>query len=259
MIEQALGNIDQARKFIDEAVEKYPQSLGLWRMSIRLESEENNDLPKARALLERAFKACGERARLMIADADLDMKEERYTKARTTLQEARDRFPDSEEVWLESIRLERLAKNEKIAAFLCASGLQRHQKSGRLWAEAIFAEPVHGRKKKSMEAFTVCDQDETVVVAIACVFMAELKVEKARKWFSRGTGYEPLNGDPWAYYYKFEKSMNTDEANKVMNKCAAVQPNKGIHWKAVARRSENWFLNTTEMLEKVSKEIEFPK
>jgi len=258
MVEQALGHIELARSFLNEAVEKYPKSLGLWQMGIRLESEENNDIPAARFLLERAFKACGDRARLMISSADLDIKEEKYTKARTTLQEARNKYPDSEEVWLESIRLEKLAKNDKAASFLCASALQKCPKSGRLWSEAIFMEQPHNRKKKSMEAFTACEQDETVVVAIACMFYAELKVEKARRWFNRGTNYNTLNGDPWAYYYKFERSMETKQAEEVLKKCATVQPRKGLHWKSIARRSENWFLATAEMLEKVANEITFP-
>lgn len=258
MIEQALGNIETARNYIEQAIRHYPTSLGLWRMGIRLESEENKDIDRAKSLLERAFKACGDRPRLMIASADLDIKEEKYTKARTILQEARDKYPENEEVWLESIRLEKLAKNERIAYSLCSNALQKCKKSGKLWAEAIFMEPVHARQRKSKEAFEVCGRDEIVVASIACIFLAELKVEKARKWFNMGVTQKPSDGDSWAYYYKFEKSMNETEAEHIQKKCEAAQPNKGLHWKKVARRSENWFLNIAEMLKKVSDEITFP-
>ncbi len=260
MVEQSLGHIDQARALLKDALEKYPTALQMWMLGIRLESEENHDLPKAKELLAKAQAACGEHFKLAVVSARLDIMEEAYTRARTTLQDARQKYVGNEDVLLESVRLEQKVGNEKIASFLINKGLQDCPRSGKLWSEAIMLEPLHLRKAKGMDALKVCDQDERVVVAVACLFWEDLKMEKARKWFARSVGYNPLNGDPWAFYYKFEKKTgNAEIAEEVRKKCAAAQPRKGEHWKAVAKMSKNWFLNTDEILEKVVESIKTPE
>jgi len=256
--ERALGNIKESREIFEDATKKFLNNIGLWLLGIRIESEENNDIEKARIILQNAKNNCGEHPRLVIMSAILDMKENLFTRARTTLQEARQKYPDNENIWLESIRLEKKSDNEKIASFLMSKALQACPKSGKLWAEAIFMEPIHARKNKSTEALKVCDRDEIVVTSIACLFWADLKVEKARKWFSRAVEYNPINGDPWAYYYKFEKSMESAEIRQVVKKFEAAQPRKGELWKKVAKKPENWFLTGEEILKKVAESINFP-
>ena len=69
-------------------------------------------------------------------------------------------MPLEEEIWLESIRLERRAGNEKMAESLMAKVLKDIPASGLLWAEEISTCSKTAQKSKSVEALKRCDNTQ---------------------------------------------------------------------------------------------------
>lgn len=78
---------------------------------------------------------------MFVSAAKFEIKNDAVARARTLLNKARIKLPDSEQVWLESIRLELASGNDKIAHHLLSRALQTCPDSGPLWALAIEMEP----------------------------------------------------------------------------------------------------------------------
>ena len=174
-------------------------------------------------------------------------------KARPVLEMARLRLPSSDVLWLESVRLERRAGQDKTAETVMAQALQQCPASGILWAEDVLTCPKPAQKTKSVDALKRCDNDPHVVAAVARLFAAERKFPKARKWFERAVALAPKLGDAWAHFYVFEiccagadKDKGKDgsegataaEAEDVLKRCVAADPNRGELWCATAKRPE---------------------
>mmetsp|Transcript_2919 Transcript_2919/g.4409 ORF Transcript_2919/g.4409 Transcript_2919/m.4409 type:complete len:89 (-) Transcript_2919:142-408(-) len=75
-----------------------------------------------------------------------------YTKARSLLELARLKNPKNPRLWVEAIRLERRAENEKMANSLMAKALQECPDSGLPLADNIFFCGKAEHKPKSADA-----------------------------------------------------------------------------------------------------------
>jgi pre-mRNA-processing factor 6 len=185
-------------------------------------------------------------------------------KARAVLEQARQRIPKRDdtgdartELWLSAIRTEQRAGSGKAAETLLAKALQELPASGRLWAEAIAAAPRPQRKTKSADALKRCDQDPAVVSAVAQLFWADRKVDKARAWFNRAALLAPEVGDYWALFYKFELQHGTPEsAAEVARRAKAREPRYGERWTRVAKDVRNAHQPVEALLKKVVVDID---
>ncbi|KAG2489786.1 hypothetical protein HYH03_011736 [Edaphochlamys debaryana] len=205
-LEQRCGNTDAARAAFRNGLARCPNSIPLWRSAARLEEEAGGNVARARALLDQA----------------------------------RLKNPKNDELWLTAIRTEQRAGNEKAADTVLAKALQDCPTSGPLWAEAISMAPRPARKTKATDALKRCDNDPFVVAAVAQLFWADRKVEKARSWFNRAVTLSPDIGDHWAHFYKFECQFGTPEQQaEVSSRCAAADPHHGERWCRVSKDLKN--------------------
>ncbi|GIL57404.1 hypothetical protein Vafri_12583 [Volvox africanus] len=205
-LEQRCGNTDGARLAYRNGLARCPASIPLWRAAARLEEEAAGNVGRARALLEQA----------------------------------RLKNPKTDELWLAAIRTEQRAGNEKAADTVLAKALQDCPTSGLLWAEAISMAPRPARRTKATDALKRCDNDPHVVAAVAQLFWADRKVEKARSWFNRAVTLNPDIGDNWAHFYKFECQFGTPEQQvDVSSRCAAAEPHHGERWCRVSKDPRN--------------------
>ncbi|CAN0135900.1 unnamed protein product, partial [Hapterophycus canaliculatus] len=162
------------------------------------------------------------------------------------------RNPKSEGLWLEAVRLERRAGNNKGGESLMAKALQECPGSGVLWAEEILVAQRAEQKSKSLEALKRCDNDPHVITAVARRFWADRKYAKARKWFNRAITLDPNMGDAWAAYYAFELQQGTEAEQKdVLDRCVAAEPAHGELWTSISKTTENRRLDKASTLKKV--------
>ena len=178
------------------------------------------------------------------------------TKARGLLEIARLKNPKNPMLWLEAIRLERRAGNEKLANTLTARALQECPNSGVLLAENIRNAPRVEQKSKSADAIKRCPDDPRVISAVADLFATDRKNEKARKWYDRAVILDPDLGDSWARFYAFELEAGTKEQQqKVKGRCIAAEPKHGEFWTSIMKDMSNRRKSTAEGLEMAAQKL----
>lgn len=113
------------------------------------------------------------------------------SRARNLLEKARVKIPQSPELWLETVRLELDAGEEKLAQTRMAQALQECPHSGILWSDAIMMEGRARRKARTIDAIKACENDPVVISTAARLFWQDRKIEKARTWFHRAVTLNP--------------------------------------------------------------------
>jgi len=251
-LERELGNDARAIALLEEALTKFPQFPKLWMMRGQMEMKPSGNLDLGRTIFQRGLMNCPHSIPLWLCAAEL---EERVstTKARSLLEKARLQNPKTPELWLAAIEVEQRASNKKIAANLMAKALQECPTSGLLWAQAIYMEPRPRQKSKSVDALKKCDNDPHVIVAVATIFWADRKLDKARSWFNRAVALNPDLGDAWATFYKFEVQQGSPKTQEeIVERCKKADPHHGRHWCKVAKAVENARLKTEDILKLVA-------
>ncbi|GFR44314.1 hypothetical protein Agub_g5438 [Astrephomene gubernaculifera] len=235
-LEQRAGNTDAARAAFRNGLARCPNSIPLWRSAARLEEEGGGGGAAAGAAAAGPSGTSTTPATATPAAAPSG----NVARARALLEQARLRNPHTPELWLAAIRTEQRAGNEKAADSVLAKALQDCPTSGILWAEAISLAPRPARRTKATDALKRCDNDPHVVAAVAQLFWADRKVDKARSWFNRAVTLNPDIGDHWALYYKFECQFGSPEQQaQVSQRCVTAEPHHGERWCRVSKDVRN--------------------
>ena len=271
-----------ARKSFAAGLARCPSSVPLWISAARLEEKA------AAAASASSSSAAGSGADSMPNNAGT-------SRARALLEQARLANPGSDELWLAAVRTEARAAGlwarardagvsssgaaaaglSGAAASLLSKALQACPRSGKLWAEAILTAPRPSRRSTSVDALKKCDDDPFVVSAVASLFAADRKPDKARSWYERAVRLDPDCGDHWARYYLFEKeqgrgggggggNVNAEtaaattanaNAQAVLSRCVAAGPRHGERWTRVAKDPRLDQLKTAELLPLVAEDV----
>jgi len=262
LLEREEKDFKEALRLIDEGIAKYKTFAKLYMMAGQICSD---DLPQSKSNLDRAKKYyqkgledCPTNVVLWILASRLEERMSTgVTKARSLLELARLKNQKNPELWLEAIRLERRTGNERLASTLMARALQECPSSGTLLAENIATAPRVEQKSKSVDAIKRCPEDPHVIGAVASLFAAERKREKARKWFDRAVSLNPDLGDSWARYYVFELEHGTKEQQEgVKKRCVTAEPKHGEIWTSIMKLMTNRRKTISEGIEIVAKEIQ---
>lgn len=276
LLERQYGEFQAAINLIQEGLEEYPKFAKFYMMAGQIYSQELpgpkeiSHLENARKIYQKGLTECPNNivlwtlASRLEEDANSFIKTETdtnvtsgTTKARSLLELARLKNPKTPELWLEAIRLERRAGNSKLAESLMARALQECPKSGLLLAETILTAPRVEQKSKSTVAIKRCPESPLVIAAVASLFAAERKIEKARKWLERAVLLNQDLGDSWARYFAFEMKHGSEERQKrIKERCVKAEPKHGELWQSVAKSMENRQKNVGEILELVAKAIQ---
>lgn len=254
-LEWVLGNLSEAERLLDEAVQKYPDFAKLWMMKGQIQEELNN-VDNAREAYKQGTKKCPRSIPIWLLLGRLEEKTGLTTKARSVFEQARQKISKCPELWLEAVRIETRGGRKEFARTLMAKAMQDCPASGILWAEAIFMESRPQRKTKSVDALKRCEHDPHVLLAVARLFWSERKINKAREWFNRAIKLDPDLGDAWASFYRFELQHGTEaQQESVMQRCGLAEPHHGENWCAVSKAIPNWRLRTKDILPIVAKSL----
>ncbi|XP_041360586.1 LOW QUALITY PROTEIN: pre-mRNA-processing factor 6-like [Gigantopelta aegis] len=257
-LEWVLGEINNAKKLLEDAVRHYPDFAKLAMMKGQIE-EQMGQLEMARQAYNHGLKKCPNSIPLWLLLSRLEEKVGQLTKARSILEKSRLKNPHCPDLWLEAVRVENRCGLKNIAHTLMAKALQECPNSGILWAEAIFMEPRPQRKTKSVDALRKCEHDPHVLLAASKLFWTERKISKARDWFNRTVKIDPDLGDAWAFFYRFELMHGDEQSQKlVAKKCVQSEPHHGEFWCNVSKNIENWRLRTEELLPLVARSLPLP-
>jgi len=277
LLERECKRFDDALILIQTGLSKYPNFAKLYMMGGQICSQDlpeknKENLDKARGFYKRGLQRCSTSVVLWILASRLEETAPSFitttaakgdatnngavgigmgfTKARSLLELARLKNPKNPELWIEAVRLERRAGNEKLAVTLIARALQECPQSGRLLAETISTAARAEQKSKTTDAIKKCADDPHVNTAVATLFASERKNDKARKWYERAVILNPDLGDSWARYYALELQVGTKERQDgVRERCVAAEPKHGEIWCSILKNMKNRGKSIAESLE----------
>jgi len=269
LLERECQQYTKALELLEEGLKKYPTFDKMFMMGGQICSEDmtkdRTNLDKARKYYQRGLQNCPNSIVLWSLASQLEERVAEYgagssnagvTKARSLLELARLKNPKNPELWLEAIRLERRAGNEKLAVSLMARALQEVPTSGILLAENITTSPRVEQKSKSADAIKKRPDDPRVIAAVASLFASERKHDKARKWFERAVKLDSDLGDSWAKWYAFELDVGTKEGQEdVKQRCITAEPKHGELWCSVSKDMANRRKTTAEHLDIAANKI----
>jgi len=269
LLERECKHPDEAVDLLEQGLQKYPTFAKMYMMGGQICSEDlpkNKDsLDKARKFYQRGLQKCPNNVVLWclasqleenVADYGVGSASAGVTKARSLLELARLKNQKNPELWVEAIRLERRAGNDKLAISLMARALQEIPSSGLLLAENITTSPRVEQKSKSAAAIKKCPDDPRVITAVASLFAAERKNDKARKWFERAVVLDPDMGDSWAKLYAFELDAGTkDTQEKVKERCISAEPTHGELWCKIVKAMSNRGKTVAQNLDAVAQSL----
>ncbi|KAI0206060.1 PRP1 splicing factor [Astrocystis sublimbata] len=256
--ERQLTNLDEALDLVQQALNLFPAYAKLWMMKGQL-YEDLSKKPQAREAYATGVKAVPSSVPLWLLYARLEESMGLLPKARSVLDRARLAVPKSPELWCEAVRLELRAGDVKQAESLMERARRDvpKTKQGLLWAEKIWhlTEP-RQRKSRAIDAVKEADNDPVLLPAVARIFWAERRLDKAQVWFERALVRDSDLGDSWAWYYKFLVEHGTpDKRDDVIKKCVASEPRHGEVWQRVAKDPKNARKSIEEILKIVATEV----
>ncbi|KAL2114536.1 hypothetical protein VUR80DRAFT_6021 [Thermomyces stellatus] len=257
VFERTLGETQVALDLVLRALQHFPGAAKLWMLKGQL-YEDMGMTPQAREAYSTGVKAVPKSVPLWLLYSRLEEASGSVTKARSVLDRARLAVPKNAELWCESVRVERRAGNMNQARSVMAKAMQEVPRSGLLWSEQIwFLEPRTQRRPRSLEAIKRVDTDPILFVAVARIFWAERKLDKAQAWFEKALVLDSDIGDTWGWYYKFLLQHGTEEKRgEVISKCVLNEPRHGEHWQRIAKDPKNVRKGTEEILKLVAAELE---
>ena len=269
LLERECEHPDVALDLLEQGLQKYPTFAKLYMMGGQICSKDlpkNKDsLDRARKFYQRGLQKCPTNVVLWCLASQLEERVADYgvgsassgvTKARSLLELARLKNQKNPELWVEAIRLERRAGNDKLAISLMARALQEIPSSGFLLAENITTSQRVEQKSKSADAIKRCPDDPRVITAVASLFAAERKNDKARKWFERAVVLDSDTGDSWAKLYAFELDAGTKATqDKVKERCISAEPTHGELWCKIVKAMSNRGKTVAENLEAVAQTL----
>ena len=266
LLEREVRDATAVLALLDEAIVLYPSFAKYYMMAGQTCIDLLSDQSRARVYYHNGLKNCPSSVPLWIMLAKLEEETKGIIKARSVIETARLKVPRNDELWLQSVRFERrIPGNEKLADALMARALQECPDSGLLWSEELAYCSKPQRKSKSIDALKRCENNAMVVTAVGRLFEKDRKTDKARKFYDRAVMLEPRLGDSWAYYYAFElrqsrsikpgETGSTANAESVLARCVAAEPNRGELWCAVSKLTEYRRKDIATVLKKVAENV----
>ena len=244
-----LKKSSKALDLVNQAIEKYPQTLKLWIIKGQILLDDLNQFEEAKAHYELAVKKLSKSPILWVLYSRLEESKGNPIKSRAILEQARIMNPKCPEVWSEAVDVELRHNNVSMGKALLSKALQECPNSGNLWCKRIMTESRPQRKARATDALKKCENDPLVVTTVARLFWAERKIDKARNWFSRAVKADKDIGDCWAWWLKFEQAQGSKEQqDEVIQGCIQADPKHGIEWPMQTKSLENFGLNTKENL-----------
>ncbi|KAB8346014.1 hypothetical protein FH972_023066 [Carpinus fangiana] len=260
--ERAQGATTTSLELVNDALVRYPRCAKLHMQKGQIYEHDSAPplLPQAREAYTTGTRVCPTSVALWLLAARLEERAGLVVKARSVLDRARLAIPKSALLWTESVRLERRAGKLSAAQALMARAMQDvpAAEAGLLWAERIWhLEARNQRKSLALEGIKKVDNDPVLFVAVARLFWAERRLEKAANWFEKALVLDPELGDSWAWYMKFLEQHGTPEKRgDVTSKCVVSEPKRGEVWASVAKDPKNAGKGVEEILKTVMQELD---
>ena len=201
----------------------------LSKSEVKTGEAEVGDIKRVRVLLESVIKTNPKHAPGWIAAARLEEVAGKIVAARNVIARGCEICPNSEDAWLENIRL----NDNHNAKIIAANAIKNNDQSTRLWTEAMKLE-TDPRAKKRVLRKAIDHIPRSVAIWKEAVNL-ESDPADARLLLAKATELIPLSVELWLALARLE---TPEQAQKVLNKARVAIPTSYEIWIAAARLQE---------------------
>ncbi|EGP86941.1 unnamed protein product [Zymoseptoria tritici ST99CH_3D1] len=187
------------------------------------------DIKRARVLLESVIKTNPRHGPGWIAAARLEEYAGKIVAARNVIRRGCEMCPKSEDVWLESMRL----NDNSNAKIIAAKAIEHNNRSVNLWIEASKLETIPTSKKRVLRK--ALDHIPQSVAIWREAVNLEDDPSDAKLLLAKATEIIPLSVELWLALARLE---TPEQAQVVLNKARKAIPSSFEIWVAAARLQE---------------------
>jgi pre-mRNA-processing factor 6 len=187
------------------------------------------DIKRARVLLESVIKTNPRHGPGWIAAARLEEYAGKIVAARNVIRRGCEMCPKSEDVWLESMRL----NDNSNAKIIAAKAIEHNNRSVNLWIEASKLETIPTSKKRVLRK-ALDHIPQSVAIWREAVNLEDDPAD-AKLLLAKATEIIPLSVELWLALARLE---TPDQAQIVLNKARKAIPSSFEIWVAAARLQE---------------------
>lgn len=257
-VDPKLSSSTQALSALEIALDKFPECEKLYLQKAQ-HLIRNKEFSKAREAAAIGTRSCPDSALLWRVLAEIDDKYlKSIIKARSVLDNAVIKVPQSDVIWEAKIKLERRNENLKAARLAITKALQLFPTSPRIWTQNLELLPKTQRQKALVEALKKTDNSTSILLNIGILFWLDGKISKAKPWFDRSLSSDKSNGDCWAWSYTYSKTHSTEEeTTKLVHEFTKKyeQIHTGDTWNSINKDVYNFQKEPLQILELVSQKL----
>jgi len=231
MLEKNHGSPNNVDAVLDQAVQHCPNAVKLWLLYAKEMWRGQNDVDRARSILERAWTENSHHEDIWLAHVKLEFETKAFDRARGLLHLARQKC-STPKVWLKSAVLERSLGDRKRENQLLDEGLEYFKDFPKLWMmKAQWSCSVESRD----EARKVCQEAVKYVPFSVDMWLLYARQEvdserlhRARAVLETARSKIPKEDRLWLAACELEQTRNAQQA--VLAKALLECPNSGRLW-----------------------------
>ncbi|KAG5420750.1 prp1 [Candida metapsilosis] len=246
-------------KVSQQALDLFPESWKLYLQQIQILMDDMEDLKSAKDVAALSVKKCPQSVKLWITYSNIEEKLGVLIKARSILDTASLTIPNSVEIAVAQVELEKRQKNIKTAIILTSRNLKQFPSNAYVWYQHLSLIPKMSlRKPEFVNALQKTNNSPEILLYLGVLFWKDGKFSKAKSWFDRSLNANPFNGDIWGWLYAFWKRNGNDEnLSLFLRDFDAKLDNisKGNVFKEVQKHPRNYGIPHRDLLELVSSKL----
>ncbi|KAI5954466.1 prp1 [Candida jiufengensis] len=207
-------NIDSKEilKASDKALEFFPNNLKLCLQKVSILIDDINDLRSAREFASEISDKNKKFIEVWIKYSEIEEKLGVLIKARSILDKALLINPESPELAIAQIELEKRAKNTTAVKNLTNKYIKKFSSNAYIWYLYLSLIPKMSHKKPEfINALRSTNNSSEMLMYLGIFFWQDGKFSKSKTWFDRSMEEDTTNGDAWGWMNNFYKSHGTDD------------------------------------------------
>ncbi|KAI8988629.1 PRP1 splicing factor, N-terminal-domain-containing protein [Mycotypha africana] len=236
-LEKSHGTAQSLEELLQRAVKYCPQAEVLWLMGAK-EKWLAGDVESARAILEEAFRANPNSEQIWLAAVKVESENHEYDRARKLLELAR-KESGTERVWMKSAMLERQMKNYDQCRTLLDEAIDKYPTFDKLWMikgqiEVESAGDLVKARETYNKAVKSCPKSVTLWILLALAEEKLNMITKARATLEKARFINPKTPELWVQAIRIEKRNNKmNVAKSIAAKALQECPTSGAIWTEV--------------------------
>ncbi|KAI5949747.1 prp1 [Candida theae] len=246
-------------KVSQRALDLFPDSWKLHLQNIQILMEDMGNLVSAREAAALSVQVCPQSPILWIKYSLVEEKLGVLIRARSILDKASLTIPNSVEIAVAHVDLEKRQGNIKAATSIAAKNLKQFPSNAHVWYQHLLLIPKMSlRKPEFINALQKTNNSPEILLYLGVLFWKDGKFLKAKSWFDRSLNADPTNGDAWGWLYTYYKRNGNDESisfflNDIGEKFDEVK--RGAVFKEIQKDPKNYGITHKELLELVSSKL----